>query len=139
MALLDAVIFNVLICNSDSHTKNYSVLIGAGGSAKMAPLYDLMCAAVYRHVDQSLPQGIAGRFDAPDLRRADWRALADEVGLSGASTVRRVEELAERVSAACDEVVPQVEALAGDPARVLEKIVHSIRTRCRRIQAQCRG
>lgn len=61
LTLLDAVIFNVLICNSDSHSKNYSVLIGAGGSAKMAPLYDLMCAAVYRQVDQILPQGIAGR------------------------------------------------------------------------------
>lgn len=139
LTLLDAVIFNVLICNSDSHAKNYSLLIGAGGSAKMAPLYDLMCAAVYRQVDQSLPQGIAGRFGAPDLRRADWLALADEIGLSGASTVRRVEELAELVNATCDDVAPQVEALAGDPARVLEKIVHSIRKRCRRMQAQCRG
>lgn len=136
LTLLDAVIFNVLICNSDSHAKNYSVLIGAGGSAKMAPLYDLMCAAAYRQVDQSLPQGIAGRFNAPDLRRADWQALADELGLSGASTARRVLELAERVSAACDEVAPQVEALAGDPTRVLEKIIHSIRKRCRRIQMQ---
>src|SRR5690606_20407296 len=54
LKLLDAVIFNVLICNSDSHAKNYSILIGAGGSAKMAPLYDLMCAAAYRQVDQSL-------------------------------------------------------------------------------------
>ncbi|WP_312608590.1 type II toxin-antitoxin system HipA family toxin [Agrobacterium pusense] len=139
LTLLEAVIFNVLICNSDSHAKNYSVLIGAGGSAKMAPLYDLMCAAAYRQVDQSLPQGIAGRFSAPDLRRADWLALADEIGLSGASTVRLVEELAELVSATCDDVAPQVEALAGDPARVLEKIVHSIRKRCRRMQAQCRG
>ncbi|EKJ93001.1 HipA protein [Bradyrhizobium lupini HPC(L)] len=74
--LLDAVILNVLICNSDSHAKNYSILIGAGGSAKMAPLYDFMCAAAYRQVDQSLPQGISGRFHAPDLRRADWQALA---------------------------------------------------------------
>ncbi len=136
LTLLDAVIFNVLICNSDSHSKNYSVLIGAGGSAKMAPLYDLMCAAVYRQVDQILPQGIAGRFNAPDLRQADWQALADELGLSGASTARRVLELAERVSAACDGVASQVEALAGDPTRVLEKIIHSIRKRCRCIQMQ---
>lgn len=114
LTLLDAVIFNVLICNSDSHAKNYSILIGAGGSAKMAPLYDLMCAAVYRQVDQSLAQGIAGRFNVSDLRRADWQGLADEVGLSGASTVRRVEELAERVSAACDDVAQQVDARAGD-------------------------
>lgn len=139
LTLLDAVIFNVLICNSDSHAKNYSVLIGAGGSAKMAPLYDLMCAAVYRQVDQSLPQGIAGRFNPPDLRRTDWQALAAELGLSSASTVRRVEELAERVSIMCDEVALRVEALAGDPARVLEKTIHSIRKRCRRIQAQSQG
>lgn len=49
--LLDGVIFNVLVGNSDSHAKNYSVLIGAGGTAKLAPLYDLMCAIVYRNVD----------------------------------------------------------------------------------------
>ncbi len=138
LKLLDAVIFNVLISNSDSHAKNYSILIGAGGSAKMAPLYDLMCAAVYRQVDHSLPQGIAGRFNAPDLRRADWQALADEVGLSVASTLRRVEELAECVSAACEDVAGQTEARAGDPARVLEKIIHSIQKRRRRIQAQSR-
>lgn len=136
LTLLDSVIFNVLICNSDSHAKNYSVLIGAGGSAKMAPLYDLMCAAVYPQVDQSLPQSIAGRFNASDLRRADWQALADAAGLSGASTVKRVGELAERVSAACENVAPQVGGIAGDPARVLERITHSIQKRCQRIQVQ---
>lgn len=139
LKLLDAAIFNVLICNSDSHAKNYSILIGAGGSAKMAPLYDLMCAGVYRQVDQSLPQGIAGRFNAPDLRRADWQALADEAGLSGASTVRRVIELAGQVSAACEEVALQIKGMAGDPTEVLEKITHSIQKRCKRIEMQSRA
>ena len=139
LRLLDAVIFNVLICNSDSHAKNYSILIGAGGSAKMAPLYDLMCAAVYRQVDQSLPQGIAGRFIAPDLRNSDWKALAEELGLSGASTVKRVEELAELVSRASEDIAPQIAAIAGDPTRVIERITHNVRKRCRRIQVQARG
>ena len=140
LKLLDAVIFNVLICNSDSHAKNYSILIGAAGSAKMAPLYDLMCAALYRQVDQSLPQGIAGRFAAPDLRRSDWQALAEEVGLSGASTVRRVEELAGLASSsACEDVALHIAAMAGDPTRVLERIIHNIQKRCRRILAQACG
>lgn len=137
--LLDAVIFNVLICNSDSHAKNYSILIGASGSAKLAPLYDLMCAAVYHQVDQSLPQGIAGRFIASDLQRADWRALADKAGLSGASTLRRVDELAELVSTACEDEAPQIAAIAGDPTRVIEKVTHSIQKRCRRIRAQAKA
>lgn len=139
LRLLDAVIFNVLICNSDSHAKNYSILIGAGGSAKMAPLYDLMCAAVYRQVDQSLPQGIAGCFIAPDLRNSDWKALAEELGLGGASTVKRVEELAELVSRASEDIAPQIAAMAGDPTRVIERITHNVRKRCRRIQVQARG
>ncbi|MGH6807106.1 MAG: type II toxin-antitoxin system HipA family toxin [Ensifer adhaerens] len=136
LKLLDAVIFNVLICNSDAHAKNYSILIGAVGSARMAPLYDLMCAAVYRQVDQSLPQGIAGRFIAPDLRGSDWKALAENVGLSGASTLKRVKELAELVSGACYDIATNLSAVAGDPSRVLERITHEIRKRSRRVQQQ---
>jgi len=139
LRLLDAVVFNVLICNSDSHAKNYSILIGAGGSATIAPLYDLVCAAVYRQVDQSLPQAIGGRFIALDLRRADWQTLAEEVGLSAASTVRRVEELVELVSATCDDVASQIAAMAGDPTSVLKRITRNVQKRCRRIQAQSRG
>ncbi|MCD1633975.1 type II toxin-antitoxin system HipA family toxin [Martelella mediterranea] len=135
-ALLDAVIFNVLICNSDSHAKNYSVLIGASGTARMAPLYDLMCAAIYPQVDQSLPQSIAGKFQATDLHADDWKALAADIGLSGASTVRRVEELAVRVQAACSDVAGQLLESAGDPTRSLERIVHEIKKRCRRIERQ---
>lgn len=134
--LLDAVILNILICNSDSHAKNYSVLIGAGGSAKIAPLYDLMCAAVYRQVDQNLPQGIGGRFIAPDLRSSDWKALAEDVGLSAASTLKRVKELAELVASRCDHAADTVLAISGDPTRVLDRLIHHIHKRCKRIQRQ---
>ncbi|WP_180897407.1 type II toxin-antitoxin system HipA family toxin [Martelella soudanensis] len=136
IALLDAVIFNVLICNSDSHAKDYSVLIGAGGTAKMAPLYDLMCATVYPQVDQSLPQSIAGKFAATELHASDWKAFAADVGLSGASTVRRVEELAELVEGVCGEVAGRVSEMAGYPSRILERITHEIRKRCRRVARQ---
>lgn len=80
--LLDAVILNVLICNSDPHAKNYSILIGAGGSAKMAPLYDLMCAAVYPNVDQP----------ASGNCRPDHRCGSAESRLAGACCRHRVEQ-----------------------------------------------
>lgn len=136
LKLVDGVIFNVLICNSDSHAKNYSILIGAGGSAALAPFYDLMCAAIYRNVDQSLPQAIAGRFIAADLRGADWKVLAEQVGLSGASTLRRVNELSELVMQTCDDVADQIISIAGDPTRALERITHEVKKRARRIQKQ---
>ncbi|MCZ4433211.1 type II toxin-antitoxin system HipA family toxin [Agrobacterium sp. SOY23] len=136
LKLLDAVIFNVLICNSDSHAKNYSVLIGAGGSARMAPLYDLMCTAVYRQVDQSLPQNIGGRFTASDLRGNDWKMLADNIGLSPAATLRRVAELTELVACKCSETAAFISQRSGDPTRMLEQGDHQIQKRCKRIRQQ---
>src|ERR1700682_4452920 len=41
---LDAVIFHWLTAGTDAHAKNYSLLIGPGGSARLAPLYDLASA-----------------------------------------------------------------------------------------------
>src|SRR5439155_17212438 len=76
IGLLDAVIFNVLICNTDSHAKNYSVLVGAGGSARLAPLYDLMCAAAWENVTPNLPQLVAGRDRGDHLAGRHWQRLA---------------------------------------------------------------
>lgn len=134
LKLLDAAIFNVLICNSDSHAKNYSVLIGAGGTARLAPLYDLMCAAVYKNVDQHLPQSIGGKFLAVELRAQHWRELAETVGLSGAMTIRRVGELSETVQNERERVAAMITRAYGDPSRVVERAGHEIGKRCRRIR-----
>lgn len=136
LRLADAVVFNVLICNADSHAKNHSVLIGAGGTARFAPMYDLLCAAVYEQVDQHLPQSIAGKNSGADLHGKDWKAMAADVGLSGAWFVARVETLAKAMEAHCDKIAGEITARNGDPSRVLERVVHEIRKRCRRILAQ---
>ncbi|MFT4184632.1 MAG: type II toxin-antitoxin system HipA family toxin [Rhizobium sp.] len=136
LKLLDAVIFNLLICNSDSHAKNYSILIGAGGSAKLAPLYDMMCAATYEQIDQSLPQGIGGKFNASDLHGKDWKVFAEQIGLSPASTIKRIEELSTRVDGACDSIKADIREEGDDPAKILDRLTHSIRKRCHRIRRQ---
>jgi serine/threonine-protein kinase HipA len=56
--LLDMVIFNVLACNTDTHAKNFALLIRAGG-ATLAPMYDVMCAEVWGNVTKNLAQKIA--------------------------------------------------------------------------------
>ncbi|MDE1993296.1 MAG: HipA domain-containing protein, partial [Rhizobiaceae bacterium] len=136
LKLLDAVIFNVLICNSDSHAKNYSVVIGAGGSAKFAPLYDLMCAGIYDNVDQNLPQAISGKYRAAELHRNDWKTLSLEVGLSAAATLRRVDQLAEAVEHHAPNMAGDIARSVGDASRTLERVTHEIIKRCRRIRRQ---
>lgn len=134
--LLDGVIFNVLVGNSDSHAKNYSILIGAGGTAKLAPLYDVMCAMVYRNVDQSLPQRIGARTNPNDIHGDDWRLLASEIGLSAASTLARVGELAAKVEANVSNAVERAEAMPAGGHDVLGRAKHAIGKRCKRILRQ---
>lgn len=136
LRLADAVIFNVLIGNTDSHAKNHSILIGAAGTARFAPLYDLMCAAVYDQVDQHLPQAINGKTSGAALHGKDWKAFATAVRLGGAAMVARVAALAEKVEAEAGKTAEALAAGSGDPSRVLERVVHAVTKRCRRILNQ---
>ncbi|MGW6778539.1 HipA domain-containing protein [Brucella pseudogrignonensis] len=139
LRLLDAVIFNILICNSDSHAKNYSVLVGASGTARLAPLYDLMCAAPYRRVDQSLPQTLAGKRNADELHGKEWRQFATDVGLSPAAVTRRVEELAALVAAKADEALEHVLSYPTSNREFGSSLVFLVKKRCRRIERQISG
>jgi serine/threonine-protein kinase HipA len=49
---LGALIFNWLIAGTDGHAKNYSLLLGARGRVRLAPLYDLGSALPYPDMDQ---------------------------------------------------------------------------------------
>jgi serine/threonine-protein kinase HipA len=134
--LLDAVIFNVLICNVDAHAKNYSVLIGAGGSAKLAPLYDLMCGDIYPRTTKRLAQTINGRKEGIHIHGSDWQQLARQVSLSPARTLRRVEELSELLPAYADEAQNFVASSPVGKHQMLDQVVVAIKKRCRRIAKQ---
>ncbi|WP_349370439.1 type II toxin-antitoxin system HipA family toxin [Salinarimonas sp.] len=136
LALMDALVVNVLLCNTDAHAKNYSVLIGAGGGARLAPLYDLVCAALYPRVDRLLPQAINGRTDPAELHGFDWRALARAVGLSPARTLDRVKQIAATVEARAQDAAARVAAMPAGDDPILERLVHAVTKRCRRIARQ---
>lgn len=136
LPFLDGVIFNVLACNTDSHAKNYSMLIGAGGSSRMAPLYDILCAKIYQRVDQMLPQAINGKRDPDTLGIKDWQALAESVGLSPATTVQRVLDLATRVLDKAQQAKAEVEAMPARSHAKLEDIVRAVTKRATRIHRQ---
>jgi serine/threonine-protein kinase HipA len=136
LTLLDGVLFNVFICNSDSHAKNYSIQILAGGHATIAPLYDLICAKVYDHVDQHLAQSIAGKVVAEELHKADWLKLATDVELSGSTLLKRVGELGQSVLDHIDEAAAIVGAMPAGRSDVLERVAHDVSSRTMRILRQ---
>lgn len=136
LLLLDGVIFNVLIGNTDTHAKNYSILIGAAGGAKLAPLYDLMCGDIYPAVTRTLAQRINGRSEAIHLHGRDWRQLARDVGLSPARTVQRVRDLCESVPQHVDAAMAFVASSPAGDHPLLGQIAKLVKKRCTRILKQ---
>lgn len=136
LTLLDDLIFNVAVCNSDAHAKNYAILIGAGGTTKLAPLYDVLSGDVWERITKTLPQAINGRRDGANLNGADWRALAREVGLSPARTLERVETICGLIDERADEARDAVAAMPAGGLQVLDQVRHAARKRSRRLLRQ---
>lgn len=94
---LDSLMLNWLVAGTDAHAKNYSVLLGAGGAVRLAPLYDLASVLPYRHIDPlrvKLALKIGGVYRMRDIGVRQWEKLAVELKLDSAQVVERVRELA---------------------------------------------
>lgn len=110
--LLDAVIFNIAIGNVDSHTKNYSILLGPG-APQLAPLYDLMSGLAWASITQNHAQAIGGQRRGRHIYGRHWRRMAEAAGLAMRGTVQRVEQVTMRL---LRELPAAVEEVAAMPA-----------------------
>ncbi len=136
--LLDAVIFNVLICNTDSHSKNYSLLL-TRDTPRIAPLYDIMCAAAWEGVTRNLPQTIGGKNKGDHIYERHWRRMAETCSLNPTMTLQRVEMLADRI---LNELVSACEEVTAMPAGSHTMIPHfsnAIQQRCQTIKNNLGG
>ncbi|QDL94493.1 type II toxin-antitoxin system HipA family toxin (plasmid) [Paroceanicella profunda] len=114
LALLDLVIFNILVANTDAHAKNYSVLLPVGGPPRLAPLYDVSCVLPWPHVTQFFAQSLAGKRRKPGrLAGRHWDAIAREMGYRPADLRRRVQQLVDRMVAQRVAVTETVCAMPG--------------------------
>lgn len=90
--LLDQVIFNILVANTDAHAKNYSLLLDE--TPRVAPLYDVSTVLGWDHVNQHHAQNIAGHKRKPgDIARRHWDAIAQQAGFNPRQLRLRVQEL----------------------------------------------
>ena len=95
----DALVCNWLLAGDDAHTKNYSVLLGAGEAA-LAPLYDVCSKAPWvpdeigtGGVNLAMRAGTAWSVAEADLPQP-WRDCAAEAGLDPDRAAGRVAALA---------------------------------------------
>jgi serine/threonine-protein kinase HipA len=90
---LDAIIFHWLTAGTDAHAKNYSLLIGSEGRARLAPLYDLASALPYRGAHPfrlKLVMKIGGEYGLRTIGRRHWERLAEGAGRDPAEFLERV-------------------------------------------------
>ena len=97
LSLLNWVIFNYLIGNSDAHGKNLSLLLFPSGP-RLAPFYDLLSTRIYSHygLTAQLAMKIGGESDPGVIRKEHWEKFATEVGIKPRLVLTQVVELAQR-------------------------------------------
>ena len=122
--LLDAVVFNALIGNHDAHAKNFS-LIYTEKTPMLAPLYDLLCTAVYPTLTAKMAIKLGSKYRFSEVHERHWEQFAGAAGLSWAQTRKRVLRIAAQLSSVARrlqaEAIYRDEALIGDIANLIEQ------------------
>jgi serine/threonine-protein kinase HipA len=133
-AFVDTLALHWVICGTDAHAKNYSLLL-TPGSVRLAPFYDLISVLPYpRWVDYKeakLAMRIDREYRLWKIRRRHWEGLAVRSDLDPEPLVERMRELLAAVPAAVARTAEGVrnEGLGNDLVDSLESQVldHSIR------------
>ena len=97
LAGAQAAVFHYLLGNADAHAKNISLLHVRDG-VRLAPLYDVVCTAVYADLSTELALSIGDELDPDGITQIHWSDLASDFGLNvgGFERVRR--ELLDRIA-----------------------------------------
>lgn len=130
LAFLDAVAFNYLIGNADAHAKNISVVYRNGAPA-FAPLYDLVCTAVYPELSRESAMRIGGDAAFDRITRESFARMGEACRVSPRLALDRLDALAARI-------LPAARALADDcraahPSAVYGRIVGVIEGQLARV------
>jgi serine/threonine-protein kinase HipA len=134
LSLLDQLILNILIANTDAHAKNYSLLLPVGSAPRLAPLYDVSTVLAWPRVVQYFAQNIAGRKRKPgDVDARHWDAIAETVGYRPADVRKRVQELVDALVARRVAATEAVLALRGVTRGYVEQAASLIEENALRI------
>lgn len=113
---LDALALSWVIGATDSHAKNYSLLL-SGPAVRLAPLYDVNSVLPYLAAERRgvspgqvsmhtarLAMSVGGRALLNDLDADAWTQLASTIRLPPAQVLDRIASVVERTPAAADTV-----------------------------------
>lgn len=131
LGLIEAVLLNFLLGNSDAHGKNYALLYEPSTGVRLAPLYDLVSTQVYEGSEPALAMTIGSVGDPEKVDMAAWERLGQECGI-GAQLTTLITERTERILKCAEALI--MTAKAEDWHRpVIDRIVSLMTQRAQQL------
>lgn len=128
LRLLDYVIFNTLVGNHDAHGKNFSIHY-IGGKPRLAPLYDVLCTAIYPKLTEKMAMKIGSKYKFTEVESRHWDQLSEAAGLSPAQVRRRIQQIANTLPEKAKELRESFRVSEADHP-ILDEVVRCIEQRC---------
>ena len=127
--LARAIMLNWILAATDSHAKNFSLLIGPAGQVRLAPLYDIASFFPYSEEPRrlKLSNRVGGEYRLYDVGRREWERFRTENDLDW-DTVSACRELAQSVLDALPKAVSEAGQDAGD-RRIIEELAERLAKR----------
>jgi len=140
--LVDVSIFNWIIGGSDAHAKNFSLLLGAAGRHRLAPIYDVASILPYspqvQFDDIKLAMKVGGEYRLRDIHLRHWRRFAEENRLDFEPVRSRIGRMAAMLPDLAATVRDQI-AAEGAPHPINDKLASIFADRARWVQGELDG
>ncbi len=137
--ILDWLIFNVLIGNSDAHGKNISFLVGKQ-SYQLAPFYDLLSivyeAQVNKNIDTGLAMAIGDQFDINQVTAYDLLNLSEVADIPFSQLKNRMFHICNATLDSITNSATIVDGYDGVVKKTASELTQLINARCHQMLEQ---
>lgn len=131
--MVRAAVCNYVLGNSDAHGKNFGILFAESGR-RLAPLYDLVCTAVY-DLNDEMAMSIGDAFEPDSVSYEDWVDMSHDCDLRLETFLQLVRKTAGRILECADSVAELARA-EGWHVPLIDQIVEVARQRESQIATQ---
>ncbi len=126
LQLLEWILFNLLIGNTDNHGKNISYFVTSKGY-EITPAYDLVNVAVYEEFHHELAFKIGDTFSLNEVKAFQLAEMTQQMGLQSRFVASRLKKIGEAVLKQLNEMV--IDDLSREEDLFVKKINTDIRIR----------
>ncbi len=121
-------------------TKNFSLLLGAQGTVRLAPFYDLASVLPYKGIGlekAKLAMKIGGEYRLRNIGERNWQKFAAGLRLDATRLRERIHEMAESLADQATPIEEKLEA-EGLSHRILGQLAAKVKARaifCHRLMS----